>query len=119
MRLDWPHLLEKQAQRALGLAGELAEAVGALAREEGDGLRGAARARPRQGPRHQGLAGSRLAVEQDAPAWRQLAFCTNTYIMAAMLTQYSTTAVHRALMCATQREILQGCKHDREDDRPT
>ena len=56
-------LVEQQAQRALRLPAELAQAVGALARKEGDRLWGTRRAGARQRARRKGLARARLAVE--------------------------------------------------------
>ncbi len=67
-------LVKQQAQRALRFARELAEAVSALAREEGNGLRGSCRAGARQRARRQRLARARLAVEQDAPARVRMLF---------------------------------------------
>ena len=61
-------LFKQQAQGALGLPAELAEAVGALAREERHRLGRAPGARTRQRARRQCLARARLPIEKDAPA---------------------------------------------------
>lgn len=63
------HLLEQQAQGALRIAVEAAEAVGGLARKQGHGLAAITRAAgARQRPHRQRLAAARRAVQQDAPA---------------------------------------------------
>ena len=68
--LHWAHLLKKEAQRALCLPAEFAQAVRPLAREEGHRLGGLPRACSCQSSGGQRLARPWLSVEENAPAGR-------------------------------------------------
>ena len=69
--METHYLLKEQAQGALGLPAEFAQAVGALARKEGHRLWRRPCTCPRPRARSQRLDGGGLAMAQDAPGGGQ------------------------------------------------